>query len=656
MKLPLEWIVTALFSIRTLTVLAFLFRTPSIPTSPHLEKHHGETSAIAAPPIDSIPSLGPSFDEDASLPAHAVSIASYTLQANLDTRSHVIEGKGTIHWVNRSSTSITELPIHLYANAFRNEASRFLSDRRPGGRGTQRIRDFGFIDVLSFVVSSHGNDNLWPKAIRADSAFPSDDTDMLVPLERPVAAGESIDIEVAWRTKLPSIVERMGYHDTFHMAAQWYPKIAKHESDGRFAHFSFDRLSEFYADFGTYDITISVPSTFLVGATGPCVSDIIEGDRRIVRHVQADIHDFAFAAWDGFREVRRQVDGIDVRLLFPPGYERVATEQLDVTTFGLRYYGKRFGSYPYAMLTIVHPPSGAGEAGGMEYPTLFTTGGSWWERGPNGMARSVTLHELAHQYFQGMVATNEATWPMLDEGITSFVELDALDTGWPDAGAFSLSDYGVSAATMARWFGLTAGTDDIIAKPAAEFSSGHAYARLVYWRSALLWRTLDRVFDGTIMQALGRYARRYRFTHPEPEHLLSAVRDVAGKQAEDALRISLFERGWIDVAINDAFCGSLSCQAIVSRRGNLELPVDVLWIHTDGSRVMTRWEGKEVQTTLHKEGLIPVRHIVLDPEHKILLDDDLSNNAIFLGQRPRAWRTRSYISYLAILGLQAVMP
>ncbi len=658
MKLALEWTATVVFSIATIALLAVSFRPPAPPVASPVPKRNGAMLASGALETDcaTLPALGPSFDDDTSLPSHAVPVADYTLRVKLDTETHVVEGEGVLRWHNRSAKEVTALPVHLYANAFRSEDTRFLSDRRPGGRGTGAVRDLGHIEIDRFSVQSHGGENLWPRAKRADSAYPNDDTDMVIPLAQPVKPGESIDIDLAWRTKLPSIVERMGYHGTFHMVAQWFPKIAKHEPDGRFAHFSFDRLAEFYADFGTYDVTISVPESFVVGATGPCHSEQVVDGRRVVRHVQPDVHDFAFVAWDGFRELRKDVDGTDVRLLFPMGHEGIAEEQLEVTAFGLRHYGARFGSYPYATLTIVHPPVGAEEAGGMEYPTLFMTGGSWWKRGVDGSARALTLHELAHQYFQGMVATNEHAWPFLDEGLASFAEVDALDAGWPHAGAIAARNWGVAASTVMRTVGLGGGQDDVIAKPAPDFHSGHTYGRLVYGRAALVLTTLDRVYDGKVMQAIGRYARRYRFAHPEPAHLLAAVRDVAGEPAAEALRTCLFDRGWIDFAINDMSCEADACTAVVSRRGNVLLPVDVLWLHADGTHTTTKWDGKQAQASLRQAVASPVVHVVLDPGHKVLLDEDFSNNAIRLGKRPRAWRTRALATYVTALGFRVVMP
>jgi aminopeptidase N len=119
------------------------------------------------------------------------------------------------------------------------------------------------------------------------------------------------------------------------------------------------------------------------------------------------VHDFAWTAWSSFREQTAEAEGVRIRVLYPPGYDGVAEREIAAAAFGLKYFGQQYGRYPYPVLTIVHPPQGATEAGGMEYPTLITTGGPWYSPPFVHDIEAVTLHELGHQYFYGLVATDE---------------------------------------------------------------------------------------------------------------------------------------------------------------------------------------------------------------------------------------------------------
>ena len=188
---------------------------------------------------------------------------------------------------------------------------------------------------------------------------------------------------------------------------------------GAWAHFPFHHLAEFYADFGTYDVTLDVPSDFTIGATGPAVESASREAGASSGTCRGTSTTSPGRRGTGGSVRGRAIDGVDVTVLYPPGFGSVAQRELDALRFALPYFSARYGRYPYPVLTVVHPPGDAGEAGGMEYPTLITTGGPWWT--PPGVLAPeiVTVHELGHQWFYGLVATNESAWPFLDEGINS---------------------------------------------------------------------------------------------------------------------------------------------------------------------------------------------------------------------------------------------
>ncbi|MBV9948396.1 MAG: M1 family metallopeptidase, partial [Myxococcales bacterium] len=455
--------------------------------------------------------------------AHATDVVDYRLHASLDPVAHTVHGEGTIRWRNRSGAPANELWLHLYLNAFKNERSVFLRER-VGGRGSLRPEEWGWIDVRKLVLRGPAGSetDLWPAAERSRPDDP-DETEARVPLPEPVAPGQEITLEVAFDDRLPAVVERTGHAGSFHMVGQWFPKIARLEPDGRWAHFPFHHLAEFYADFGAYDVTLDVPETFTIAATGPATESRIDAGRRIERHVQEDIHDFAWAAWDRFASAKERIDGVDVTVFYPPGCAPLAERELTAIRFALPDHSAHYGPYPYPLLTVVHPPESASEAGGMEYPTLITSGGPCWV--PSGVRSSevVTVHELGHQWFYGMIATDEVTWPVLDEGLNQFAEIDAMGR-WLGAGSLvDLAGLQISdAATQALGGGLAV-HDEPVAQPAFDFSTGANYGDLVYARTASVVATLARVYgEERVAAALGLYARRQRFEHPGPEALFSA--------------------------------------------------------------------------------------------------------------------------------------
>lgn len=602
----------------------------------------GETPPVPAPSAGDVP-----------LREHPDEVASYTLRAHLDPGQHLVHGEGTIVWKNVSTKPVSELWFHLYLNAFKNQSSVFMRAPVGGFRGTVVPKDWGTIDVRRITLVRGAERTELTNAIEVKRPGDDDETDARVALPKEVAPGDTIALEIVWDDKLPSVVERTGHDGTFHMVAQWFPKIAKIEPDGTFAHFPFHHLGEFYADYGSYDVTIDVPQNFTIGATGPALDTKNENGRRIERHVQKDIHDFAWTAFDKWLERKERIADVDVRILFPKGYEGHAERELATMRFALPHFGARYGKYPYGVLTLVHPPATASEAGGMEYPTLITTGGDAWIPGGLHLPELITIHEFGHQYFYGLLASHETKWPFLDEGLNSYAESEAMEA-WLGRGSamdmFGVQLGGAEAhAERARHWEH----DDRVAQPAYAFSTGSSYGALVYSRTATILETIRRVFgDGAMQKAMGTYARRFRFLHPTPDDFVATFREQMGDRAADALRTALFDKGWVDFAItainshearasagiydrdgkretvpSDKITeGKYEGWVLVSRRGTISVPVDIELVADDGTRTRFPWDGKGENIRLPYSGASALRAATVDPDHKVLLDDKPENN------------------------------
>jgi hypothetical protein len=637
-------------------------------------------TAAATPPTQVTPK--DPIAEPAPMKEHAVDVVDYTMRAVLDPGEHTVHGTGTIVWRNMSSVAVHELWFHLYLNAFKNERTIFLRAPVASGRGTASVTDWGYIDVRKLVARELGVD-LWPGADKTTPGDPDDQTDIRVPLPMEVPPGGSLTLDAEWDSKLPTVVERTGYAGDFYMVAQWFPKIARLEPNGQWRHFPFYHLTEFYADFGTYDVTVDVPSGMIVGATGQRLSFASEKGRDVMRYQQGDIHDFAWTAWRSFREKRSRAEGVDIRALYPPGYDRVADREIAAVSFALKYFGEKYGPYPYPVLTVVHPPDAAGEAGGMEYPTLITSGGSWYY--PSGVhdAEAVTVHEFGHQYFYGLIATDEQTWPLLDEGVNSFAEADCMAAMYGSGSAVSLWGLDVSVESVLRLSSTRAAHNEPVAQPAQAFASGGDYGALVYGRTATILETLAGVYGrDKLMFALGRYTRRYRFEHPNLTQFVDAMRDVLGDGAAKNLETALSERGWVDYQVSHATSktddppagifdragkretverstsssATYRGWALVMRNGTLHFPVDVEMWGADGTRSVVRWEGTEDWTRIPYEGKSELARVMVDPDVKVTLDQNLFNNAFRISPQTGARRTIERATYFAELGVQALLP
>jgi hypothetical protein len=633
----------------------------------------GVAPNVAPPPVNVAPPA----------PDRPLPVASYTLEARLDAARHRIDGTGTLVFVNRSSASLPALYFHLYLNAFKNEKSVFLRSPFGQARSTLRADDWGYIDVRRLSARELGTGDLWPSRTLGTPDEPDDETDVRVPLPKPLEPGETLTLELEFTAKLPSVVLRTGYVGDFHFVGQWFPKLARLEPDGTFSHFAFHPQAEFYADFGDYEVTLDVPARAVVGASGRRVASEERGDRRVERYRAEGVHDFAWTAWPSFRELTGRIGAVDVRVLYPPAHTRVAERTLDTLRFALPRAAASYGAYPYPTLTVVHPPESASESGGMEYPTLITTGGPWLSGllGDRGI-EAVTIHELLHQWFYGLVASNEARSPFLDEGLTTYAELRLLETGFGEGSAFNGFDITLSATALARVFAVARAEDVPVSSPAAGFPSFRTLGALVYSRSAAILETLARVYGRERLDgALATYARRFRFGHPTPADLVAAVGDALGPEAKRALVLALDERGSVDFLVREVTSapenqaggvfdrasgretvtstrrglGRYRGRAVILRHGSLELPVEIDLYDGAGKRRRERWDGHGPYHVIDWQGDAPLTHVVVDPEQRIVLDDDLLNNAVATAPAA-ASRTLERSVYLAELVLAILGP
>jgi hypothetical protein len=603
----------------------------------------------AAPPAAPASPAAPAHER--TLPAR---IASYTLTAKLDAARHSVHGKGHITFLNASRAPLRELYFHLYLNAFKNEKSLYLRSPFGSGRSGARGSDWGYVDLKRLVARELGGVDLLPGR-RRGTPDPDDETDIAVALPRAIEPGERVTLELEFESKLPNIVERTGYAGDFHFVAQWFPKLAKLEPDGTFAHFPFDSQAEFYADFGDYDVTLDVPDGYVVGATGREVTTKKSGGRSMHRFVAEAVHDFAWTAYPGFQERRARVGGVDVRLMFPEEHAHNAALSLESIEHSLPLFSRLYGAYPYPTLTVVHPPETAANAGGMEYPTLITTGGPWFAGWTGARStEAVTVHELAHQWFYGLIASNEARYPFLDEGLTSYAENRALDAAYGPGSLFSGFGLEISVTEGSRAFAALRGEDAALASPAAEFPGFGSLAALVYSRGATLLETFARVYGREQFErALALYAERFRFGHPTPEDLERAVGETLGQGAADNLRRALHERGRVDYVLRGVESAKERSAAglfddegqratrlaeplepqryrgkvVVFRHGDLAFPVEVELVDSAGVRTRHQWNGQGAFGVIDYRGTAPLAHAYVDPDRRVLLDDDLLNNA-----------------------------
>ncbi|MGH9400402.1 MAG: M1 family metallopeptidase [Thermoanaerobaculia bacterium] len=614
-------------------------------------------------------------------------IASYEISCRLDTDRKAVEGTEKITWTNTTSKPARTLQFHLYLNAFRNTLSTLWKESQGAARAGERMPDsWGFVQI-SRMTGSDGTDLLPALTyIAPDDGNVNDRTVAEVVLPRPVLPGETATLSLDFRSQLPRVSRRTGYKGDFYLVAQWFPKLGVLEEAGWNCH-QFHATSEFFSDFGNYDVSISVPARYRgkVGATGRLAEERQDAEGRLLYRFHADsVHDFAWTAdpnylvkEDFFREAG--LHDVSIRLLLQPEHAAQADRHFKAARAALSGYGRVLGPYPYDTLTLVDPPWGARAAGGMEYPTLITCGTYWSAPRTVQSPEGVTIHELGHQFFYGLLASNEFEEPWLDEGFNSYMTARVLAATYgpnhPVLSVFGLRfpigiDKQRPLDESRRYFAVA--TADYHAVPSWRFKSSTVYASLSYSKTTLVLATLERLLGtATMDRVLRLYADRWRFKHPKTRDWIAAVNDATGQDWTWFFDRTFFSSGGVDYAVEEAeskaakpprgrFDGDgklvseppealakpkgFDSVVTVVRRGDVAMPVEIE-LRFEGTRpYRTKWDGEARWTRLRVEGGPRLIEAIVDPDEKILLDSDRTNNGRRTEADPRAaarWTSRS---------------
>ncbi len=616
--------------------------------------------------------------------ALAAPVADYRIEVRLDPGTKTLNGREQVTWRNVQDRPTSELRFHLYWNGWRNNRSTWMLEDRLRERSELRKRvepeDWGYCEIGAARLLPAGDRpgaELTPllRYTAPDDGNPEDRTVLVAPLPREVAPGESVELEIAWRARVPRTFARTGFRGDFFFLAQWFPKLGVYEPEGWNCH-QYHAATEYYADFGTYEVRLTVPEGYVLGATGREVDREREPDGTVTYHYrQENVHDFAWTASPHYevREARFEVAGLPpvaMRLLLQPEHRGQAERHFAATRAALEQYGRWFGPYPYGHLTIVDPAFESG-AGGMEYPTLFTAGTRLFNPFRGGSPESVTIHEAGHQFWYGVVANNEFEHAWLDEGLNTFATARAYDAAYGDRlwmkryfkpPKTDLEGFFPVLFADARLSRLIAGNRldrfrpaaaaDVPATPTFRYHPGTA-ARITYDKTALWLATLERYLGReTLQRILSTFFERWQFRHPRPEDFFAVAAEVAGGDLswffdqvhrgaarfdyaiESVASVPVRLAGYVErggelalVEAGEGEPGLHRTEVVVRRRGDGVFPVDVVLAFEDGTELRRSWDGRSLWTLLVEERPAKLRHAVVDPERVLVLDLDYTNNS-----------------------------
>ncbi|MCX8080038.1 MAG: M1 family metallopeptidase [Bacteroidia bacterium] len=544
---------------------------------------------------------------------------NFEIHVKLDDVHHILRGYEKIEYINNSDSTLNFIYFHLWPNAYRHANTAlgrqfFKQENYVMMNLTDDSR--GWIDSLDFV-----SDN---KSLKTE-AHPLWEDVIKVYLNSPLKPKDTILITTPFRVKIPSAgISRLGhYHQSYHIT-QWYPKPAVFDYQGWHPMPYLDQ-GEFYSEFGTYDVFITLPENYMVGATGVLIQPEEEVDRineRILESIdfidkgkekysidfppssprlktlhfrQYRVHDFAWFADKRYYVLHDVVvlpesgREVDTWIFFLKKDALYWKDALNYLNRSLLFYSKEVGEYPYNQITAVSGEMAAG--GGMEYPCITVISPV-----SNSMQLDIVItHEVGHNWFYGILATNERLYPGMDEGINSFYESKYVEAFYPDKSINDYLDLGLPSFTGADKIHLSRGhlyayllsARNNLGQPIstrADLFSKFNYGNIVYSKTAQIFKMLENFMgEATFRTAMQFYFDKYKFTHPSPISLLKTLQFFSGSDlkwffdyfinSDIKLDLSL-----IKIKTNPNF----SYQLLVKNRKAIPTPFSVSAFRKDG--------------------------------------------------------------------------
>lgn len=533
------------------------------------------------------------------------------IEVRLDDKRHFLHAFIEMDYYNNSPDTLHFIYFHVYPNAYSNDRTAY-NRQSVENRNTRfyfsKEAEKGFIDSLNFTVSS-----ALATEEKANIVYTRNDDVIKVMLPEPLAPGAKITLNTPFRVKIPKCFSRMGYQKDAYQISQWFPKPAVYDAKGWHAMPYLDQ-GEFYSEFGSYDVSITLPKRYVVMATGNLTTEfendwldslaalpapiidtikltkvepntaaesshqsVDENNLKTLRFKEDNIHDFAWFAnanWVVRKDtifIPEANHTVTAYSCYTPKSQKGWQSSIEAVKKAIRGYSAAVGAYPYSTVKVVEGDLSAG--GGMEYPTVTVISPS----SDTNTISTTIVHEVGHNWFYGILGSNERDHPWMDESLNSFYEIRIAPT--PNfLGKFSkVNDMYLMYAALGAMHKLMPGNAAAIDFPDVNYGID-VYGKMAYY---IKWLEAYMGKD-TFEMAMKNYYKTWQYKHPQPEDFSAVFQQHTTKNLDWFFNEAMAQSRGVDFAIGKVTSSGVK----VKNKTGLKVPVQIFYSNgTDSGSV-----------------------------------------------------------------------
>ncbi len=509
---------------------------------------------------------------------------NYKIDIDFDVKTNQFSGTQVLNYTNNSPDTLQKAFFHLYFNAFQPGSAmdtRSLTIEDPDKRVMDRIAKLNNEEIGYHKISSLLQNG---KSL----SYHIEGTVLEVELEEAILPSTTTVFEMSFTSQVPLQIRRSGRDNAEGIAysmAQWYPKIAEYDDRGWHAHPYIGR--EFYAPWGDFEVNISIDKNYVLAGTGILqnANEIGHGyenegikvkrkEKKITWMFKAEnVHDFVWAADPDYKHLTRQVEGGPLLRFFYQENEKTTewTKLPELTVKAFEFIEENYGEYPYSQYSIIQ-----GGDGGMEYPmaTLITG-----ERNLKSLF-GVTVHEVLHSWYQGLLGTNESYYAWMDEGFTTYATTETISHIFLDIDRTQERNF------ASYHYLVKSGKEEPLSTHSDHFDTNLGYGLGSYYKGAIALAQMNYLIGKeTTAKALKRYYYEWRFKHPDANDWIRVF------EKESKLELDWYLDYWIntthsiDYAIKDVRENEGKTAIALERVGKMPMPIDLFVTLKDGSEI-----------------------------------------------------------------------